>query len=258
MHTDPNRIEVTRSLYFLINSTGHLDVDSELVLAQAGRYIRMGLGEDVRVREQGRPRTGCTSCEPITASKATSNSLSALKIRMPAAKALSHLFGYLTHAQHDSANRLLIHLEDAEKLASRDDIESRTLPRKQLENRQIGVRLHCIANEVISMAKGMGEEAITIQDLACGIDIQRGPILLRQPNQGNIFTVQYRFVLGIAGRDDRGMRSDNSKASGLAQIRVAHSSMFQKRKCFELEPIGVARIFQARRGRALGHVKWWY
>ena len=48
------------------------------------------------------------------------------------------------------------------------------------------------------MTKCMGEEAITIQDLACGIDIQRGPILLRQPNQGYLFAVQYRFVLGIA------------------------------------------------------------
>ena len=47
------------------------------------------------------------------------------------------------------------------------------------------------------MTKCMGEEAITIQNLACGIDIQRGPILLRQPNQGNIFTVQCRFVSGI-------------------------------------------------------------
>ena len=48
------------------------------------------------------------------------------------------------------------------------------------------------------MTKCIGEEAITIQDLPCGIDIQGGPILLRQRNQGNIFTVQYRFVLGIA------------------------------------------------------------
>jgi hypothetical protein len=48
------------------------------------------------------------------------------------------------------------------------------------------------------MTKCVGEEAITIQDLACGIDIQRGPILLRQPYQGYLFAVQYRFVLGIA------------------------------------------------------------
>jgi hypothetical protein len=48
------------------------------------------------------------------------------------------------------------------------------------------------------MTKCMGEEAITIQNLARGIDIERGPILLGQPNQGDIFAVQYRFVLGIA------------------------------------------------------------
>ena len=48
------------------------------------------------------------------------------------------------------------------------------------------------------MSKCMGEKAITIENLASGIDVQRGPILLRQTNQGNIFTVQYRFVFGIA------------------------------------------------------------
>jgi hypothetical protein len=47
------------------------------------------------------------------------------------------------------------------------------------------------------MTKCMGEKAITIQNLAGRIDIQRGPILLRQSNQGNIFTVQYRFVVEI-------------------------------------------------------------
>ena len=53
VHADANRVKVTRSLYFLVNSTGSLDVDPELVFAQSGGYIRMRLGEDVRVHAQG-------------------------------------------------------------------------------------------------------------------------------------------------------------------------------------------------------------
>ncbi len=116
---------------------------------------------------------------------------------MPALKGEIHLRDCLAHTRKDdSAGRLLIHLEDAEKLSSRDDIESRTLARKQLENRQIGVCLYRIANEVIPMTKRIGEEPITIQNLACRIDIQGGPIFFRQPDQGNFSQCNADLFLG--------------------------------------------------------------
>ena len=52
---DPDRVQVTRLFYFLVNRPGSLDVDAEFVLAQAGGYIRMGLSKDVRVDAQGDP-----------------------------------------------------------------------------------------------------------------------------------------------------------------------------------------------------------
>ena len=52
---DPDRVQVTRSLYFLVHRASSPDVDTEFVLAQAGGYIRMGLSKDVRVDAQGDP-----------------------------------------------------------------------------------------------------------------------------------------------------------------------------------------------------------
>ena len=52
---DPDRVQVTRFFYFLVNRASGPDVDAEFVLAQAGGYIRMGLSEDVWVDAQGDP-----------------------------------------------------------------------------------------------------------------------------------------------------------------------------------------------------------
>ena len=49
MNADPNRVQMFGSLHFLVDRPGSLDVDAELVLAQSGRYIRMGVGKNVGV-----------------------------------------------------------------------------------------------------------------------------------------------------------------------------------------------------------------
>src|ERR1700733_3835411 len=53
VNADTNRVQILRSLYLLVHRPGSLDVDPELVLPQSGRYIRMSVGENVRVDAQG-------------------------------------------------------------------------------------------------------------------------------------------------------------------------------------------------------------
>ena len=197
VHADPDRIEVSRSLDFLVHRPGGLDVDSELVLAQAGRYIRMSLGKDVRVDPQGDPGPDAPLARPLGQQGHLRFTLH-IEDQNAGSKSKIDLRRCLAHTRkHHSASGLLIHLEDALKLSAGDDIESRTPTRKQLENRKIGVCLHRIANEVIPMGKCIGEKPISIEYLPCGIDIQRGPIFLGQRKQRNTLTMQCRFAFGI-------------------------------------------------------------
>ncbi len=157
MDADPDRIKVTRSFYFLVNSPGGLDVDPEFVFAQPGGYIRMRLGEDVRVDAQGDPGVDAPPAGPLGEQSHFGFTLR-IEDQNPGCQGQIDLLGCLAHTRKDdSAGRLLIHLEEAYKLSTRDDIEPRTLTGKQLKNGQIGVCLHRIANEVISMAKRIGE-----------------------------------------------------------------------------------------------------
>ena len=52
---DPDRVQVTRFFYFLVNGASCPDIYTEFVLAQARGYIRMGLSKNVWVDAQGDP-----------------------------------------------------------------------------------------------------------------------------------------------------------------------------------------------------------
>ena len=103
VHADPNRVKVTRSLYFLVNSPGSLDVDAELVFAQAGRYIRMRLGEDVGVHAQGDPGPDAPPAGPLGEQSHFGFTLH-IENQNPGSQGQIDLLGCLAHTrEHDSA-----------------------------------------------------------------------------------------------------------------------------------------------------------
>ncbi len=135
MHADANWIKVARSLHFLVDSPGGLDVDAELVFAHSGRYIRMGLGEDVRVHAQGYPGGDAPPAGPLGEQCHLRFTLG-IENQNTGSQGKIDLFGCLAHTgEYDPLGCFLIYLKDAKKLSTRDDIESRSLIGKQLEDR---------------------------------------------------------------------------------------------------------------------------
>ena len=125
----------------------------------------MGLGEDIRVHPQGDPGPDLPLAGPLGQQRHLRFALH-VEDQNPGSQSQIDLRGCLAHSRkHHPASGFLIHLEDALKLSARDDIESRTLICQQLEDRQIGICLYRIANEVIAMSKRMGEKPITIEYL---------------------------------------------------------------------------------------------
>ena len=156
----------------------------------------MGLRKNIRVDPQGDPGPDAPLARPLGQQGHLRFTLH-IENQNPGSQGKIDLRGCLAHTRKDhSASGLLIHLEDALKLSAGDDIESRTPMRQQFEDREIGICLYRIANEVIAMSKCIGEKLITIEYLPCGIDIEGGPVFLRYEGRETFSQCNVDLLLG--------------------------------------------------------------
>ena len=125
----------------------------------------MRFRENIRVDAEGDPGPNATHASPLGQQGGLGFTLH-IENQNAGSQGEIDLRSCLAHTRKDHpASGLLIHLEDALKFSPGDDIESRTASRQQLEDREIGIRLYGIANEVIAMSKGIREKLITVEYL---------------------------------------------------------------------------------------------
>ena len=126
MDADAVRLEPAIPCGALVDAESLANVDAELVLAQAGGDVGMGVGKDVGVYAQRKARLRL-SLRARAASSSSSASLSTLNSRMPDVEREVDLRGRLAYAgENHPAGSLGGGGQDALQLAAGDDVEARS------------------------------------------------------------------------------------------------------------------------------------
>ncbi len=150
VHAHAMRLKPAMPRHALVDRRCAAYVDAEFMLAQPGGYIRMRLGKDIGIDAQGKPR------QPLVLARARGQQLQlrfALHVELEDAgfKRQINLRRRLAHAGEDhTAGGLGRRRQHALQFTAGDDIEPRAARSQQLENRQRGVGLHRVADQVVA------------------------------------------------------------------------------------------------------------
>ncbi len=180
MHAHSGRIQPPPPHRLAVDRPRQPDLDAELVLAQAGRNIRMRFRKNIGIHPQREPRAHAQRLRPRRQQRQLSLRLhveqqdSRLQRRV-------NLPGLLAYAGEDhSLQRLFARPPHPLQFAPADDVEARAKLRQQPQDRQRRVRLHRVADRRRPSRKGLLEQPKPLPDLSGGVNIQRRSILLRQ------------------------------------------------------------------------------
>ena len=156
-----------------VDVAGALDGDAELVLAQAGRDVRMRLGEDVGVDAEGDLGGLACGAGPLAEDLELGFALY-VEEEDVGAEGCVHLPDLLADAgEDDAAERCWGGAADALQLAAGDDVEAAALLGEQLEDGERGVGLDCVAEGVRHRRKLCLKHAEALADGVGGVDVER-------------------------------------------------------------------------------------
>ena len=155
-----------------------VEPDAELVFAFAGGDELVCLGIDIRIHTNGDRRLHA---------KRTGDFVDALEFALAldieGVNSLAERVGDFLAGLADTGKSAAVSscsgFENAEQLAARDDVESRTKPSEDLEDGEVRIRLHREADEVIERRQRGVEAAVVFPNRIRRIHIGRRPKTVR-------------------------------------------------------------------------------
>ena len=177
----------------LIDGLHLRDADPELVLAQAGDDVGMGLRTDVRIHAHGDARPNAAPRRQRVEERQLGLGL-AIEAVYARSQRVLHLARGLAHARKDHPGGLSAGLQHAKKLAARNDVEASPCPGQQGRHAQAGVGLHGIADAVREAGQRFVISAVVLENGAARVDVAGRPGLGRDVGQGDSLGVE---VVGV-------------------------------------------------------------
>ena len=135
-----------------IQSRRILEGDAELVLAQAGGNVGVRAGIDIRIDAQAHRRGAAERSRHRRQPPQFARRFD-VEAQDAGGQRLAHLGLGLAHPGEDHFARIAPGRDHPLQLAARHDVEAAAETREQIEDREIRVRLHGIANEVRTIAQ---------------------------------------------------------------------------------------------------------
>ena len=190
MNTDAKGLQPFVAGDALVESAGAADVDAELVLAEAGRDVGVGIGKYVGVYAQGEPRRALKFAGAGSEKRKFRLAFD-VELQDACVQGEVDLRGGLANAgEDDPARRVRCGREDTLQLATGNDVEPGATVGKQLENRESRIGLDGITNEVFTGCERVLEKREALGDLVAGIYIKRGLIAAGQSGQRDLSAMQ--------------------------------------------------------------------
>ncbi len=179
-----------------VDGTGDFDVDAELVLAEAGGDVGVGLSEDVGVDAEG--EAGALSEGFGAGGEEVELGLGFdvehEDVRLERRVDLPDLFAYA--GEDDSLQCGLVGFADALQFAAGDDVEACSLMSEEAENRQRGVGFDRVADGVGTAREGFLEELEAVRDLLRGVDVERRAVGVGQSGEVDSVAVEGSVSVG--------------------------------------------------------------
>ncbi len=105
------------------------------------------------------------------------------------------LFFRLAHPGEDDLARVAAGLQRAEQLALADDVDAAAQSREGAEDRQIGIALHRVADQVRNPGEGFVEDLEVPRQGRVRVDVDRRADRLGDLGDGDLFGVEDVFLV---------------------------------------------------------------
>src|ERR1700686_1798483 len=199
MHADPAYFEITRPGCISVERPRVANGHTEFMLAQSRRNIGMSFGGDVGIHSQRDRRSLAHAAGAL-------RQRPQLRLALDVEKHDSCLQGrgqflarFAYAREYDSLRGLTFRSEYSFQFATRDHVESASLPGQHSKNAQVGICFHGVADCVGQVTKRCVERVVPLADHGRRVDIERRAVLLGQFGQGDAFAVQDK--LSAAAKD---------------------------------------------------------
>jgi hypothetical protein len=190
MHTDPVRLQPLGSSCRTINRRRFPDIDSELVLPQTRRDVRMRIRKNIRIHPQSKPRLHLPLPRPRGQQLQLRLALD-IELKDVCAKSAIYLVGRFSYSREHHASRGIRRSgKHPRQFPTRHNIETRAMLRQQLQNRQRRVRLDRISDQVFPPCKRTLKQPNSLHNLMGRIHVEGRTILLRQRLQRNAVAME--------------------------------------------------------------------
>ncbi len=187
---------------FAVDGAGDVDVDAELVLAEAGGDVGVGLGEDVGVDAEGEAGADVESFGAGGEEVEFGLGLDVEEedVGVEGGVDLPDLLAYA--GEDDFFEGGFVGFADALEFAAGDDVEACSLLREEAEDGERGVGFDGVADGVGTVREGCFEELEAVRDLPGGVDVERRAVLVGEGGEAGFVAVQGAVAVGEgAGAD---------------------------------------------------------
>lgn len=167
---------------------------AELVGFQTRRDVGVGLGVDVGVHAQRHARDLAHAAGDLVQAVQLGNRFD-VEAQDVVRQRQAHFLDALADARKNHFARIAAGCEHAQQFAARDDVEAGALAREQVEDRQVGIGLHRVADECVAPRASVGVGAEIGQQRRLRIHIGGRAELRGDAGQGGAFGVQHAGVV---------------------------------------------------------------
>src|SRR5471032_55240 len=168
---------------------------AELVGLQAGGDVGMGLGVHVGVDPQRYARGLAHGTGHFVQTMQLRNRFD-VEAQDVMRQRQAHFVDALADAGEDHLARIAARRQHAQQLAAGDDVETGALARHQVEDGQVGVGLHGVADQGVAAGAGVGVGGEVGQQRRLRVHIGRGAVLLGDGGKRRALGVQHAIYIG--------------------------------------------------------------
>ncbi len=193
--TDADDPEMCGRICQAIQANCVLERDPELALLQTSGDVRMCPGVDVRIHTQAHRRTPTHfPRNPLQAQEF------GFRLHIEAKDACSqsvvHFPRGLAHAGEHGPRRVCAGGDDSHQFACGDDVETAAQTSEKVEDRQIGISLDCIADQVRTCSKGAIVLPKGLSQCCPRVDVAWRSEFLGDARKRHVFSVQRAVARG--------------------------------------------------------------
>ena len=169
-----------------------------------------------------------------------------------------HLGRGLADTREDGLRRIAASGDDPLELAAGDDVEAASRPRQQIQHREVGVRLHRVADEVRRTGEGSVEGAEALFERGARIDVARRAEALGDRRERHAFGVELAAAsAGMRSRLALVAVANRTRQAAPAVTRASRPTAPMRARLASLQRVAAASAVLSRRTRRGGPRRAW-